>query len=142
MPGERLPRGFPPAAPISQASLAYFLEALIPTALTLHSPLRWAGMSLSFLAVPLVRSAWQEVAVGVAHVGAGAAPLIAALLGPVFGDDSGIASPTRVITPVHALTHASVNSLIGEIGMIFWASVAVIVATRKQHQSLPSVFRG
>lgn len=68
---------------------------------------------------------------GFVYVAGVAALLIAALVKPVFGDDGGITSATRVIALVQALALSSVNTLTGEIGMVFWTSVAVIIAAPK-----------
>jgi len=82
------------------------------------------------------------VVAGLVYFGAVAALLIVALIRPVFGDDGGITSATRVIALVQTLTLASVNSLTGEIGMIFWTSVAVIIAAPRQDQRPELVFQG
>jgi hypothetical protein len=50
---------------------------------------------------------------------------------PVYGGENEIAAAARVIALVQFLALASVNSLAGEIGMIFWTSVALIVAAPK-----------
>jgi hypothetical protein len=68
------------------------------------------------------------VLAGFVYVAAVAALLIATLVRPVFGDGGGITSATRVIALAQALALSSVNTLTGEIGMIFWTSVAVIIA--------------
>jgi hypothetical protein len=68
--------------------------------------------------------------------------LIVALVGPVFRGDGEITSATRVIALVQTLTPASVISLIGELGMIFCTSVAVIIAGPWQRRPLLSVFQG
>lgn len=69
---------------------------------------------------------------GFLYLGATALLLIVAAARPVFGLDSEIASGFIVIAIVQALALASVTTFAGEIGVVFWTSVAVRLAAPKQ----------
>lgn len=74
------------------------------------------------------------VPAGLIYIGATATLLIAATIRPILASDSEIASAFIVIALVQALALASVTSLAGEIGVVFWTSVAVVLASPK-HRS-------
>jgi len=69
--------------------------------------------------------------VGLVYLGAVATLLIVAASSPVLGPDREIASAFIVIALVQALAFSSVTSLVGEIGVVFWMSVAVMLAAPK-----------
>ena len=82
------------------------------------------------------------VVAGFIYLGAVGALLLVALLRAISGDDGGITSAARVIALVQILALYSLNSLTGEIGMLFWASVAVIIAAPRGGSQARPVIQG
>jgi hypothetical protein len=72
------------------------------------------------------------VPAGILYLGAVAVLLIVATVRPVSGADREVAHAFIVIAIVQALALASVTTFAGEIGVIFWTSVAVMLAAPKQ----------
>jgi hypothetical protein len=66
--------------------------------------------------------------VGLLYLAATVALMIVAILRPVLGVDNEIASSFIAIAIVQALAFSSVTSLVGEIGVLFWISTAMMLA--------------
>jgi hypothetical protein len=71
------------------------------------------------------------VPAGLLYLGATAILLITAVIRPVFVIDSEITSAFIAMAIVQALAFASVTTFVGEIGVVFWISLAVMLAAPK-----------